>query len=90
MTTTVVPTGVADPRAGGVWGGGAVFDTVGVVGIAVGVVGADGVDVGMVDDVEPSNDLTVVFEPSADLIVVSSEDIFELILFSIAEKVDDT
>ena len=90
MTTTVVPTGVADAGAGGVWGGGTVFDTVGVVGIAVGVLGADGVDVGMVDDVEPSDDANVVFELSADLMFVSSEDIFELILFSIAEKVDDT
>eukprot|EP00957_Ditylum_brightwellii_P056054 4248080-Ditylum_brightwellii.AAC.1 len=68
MTTTVVPTGVADPGAGIVGGGGAVCDTIGVVGIAVGVVGADGVDAGMVDDVEPSDDLTVVVDPSADLI----------------------
>ena len=47
-------------------------------------------DVGMVDGVEPSDDLTIVVEPSTDLIVVSSEDILEPILVSIAVKVDDT
>eukprot|EP00957_Ditylum_brightwellii_P151218 11514482-Ditylum_brightwellii.AAC.1 len=43
----------------------------------------------MVDEVKPSANLIVVVEPSANLIVVSSEDIMEPILVSIAVKVDD-